>query len=109
MSSRECAGCDFLRRLGRPKVSSREKSWRKNLNKPLAISGMSAILLLAAVGTGVVATSQTVRDPENPGYAGNTIAASTSTGGRVVRDPGNPYWSGATLPAASAADDTSGP
>ena len=69
---------------------------------------MSAILLLAAVGTGVVATSQTVRDPENPGYAGNTIATSTSTGGRIVRDPENPYWSGATVPAASAGGATAG-
>ena len=78
------------------------------MNKPLAISVMSAILLLAAVGTGVVATSQTVRDPENPGYAGNTIATSTSTGGRIVRDPENPYWSGATVPASSAGGATAG-
>ena len=61
------------------------------------LSAILAIILVAAVGTGVVATSQTVRDPENPAFAGNTIDATTDTGSRVVRDPENPYWNGASL------------
>ena len=65
----------------------------------------SAILVLAAVGTGVVVSSQTVRDPENPAYAGNTIAT-TSNVSSIVRDPENPYWSGASI--ASTAGGTSG-
>ena len=62
------------------------------------IVAASAIVLLAAVGTGVLATSQTVRDPENPAYAGNTIASS-ATSASAVRDPESPYWSGASLPS----------
>ena len=60
------------------------------------IVAASAIVLLAAVGTSVIATSQTVRDPENPAYAGNTISSS-ATNASAVRDPENPYWSGASL------------
>ena len=61
---------------------------------------LSAFVLLAAVGTGVVASSQTVRDPENAAFARNTIASSTTTT-QVVRDPENPYWSGASLPSTA--------
>ena len=68
------------------------------------IVAASAIVLVAAVGTGV-ARSQTVRDPENPAYAGNTISSS-ATATSAVRDPENPYWSGASL--ASTAGGSAG-
>ena len=61
------------------------------------LSAVFAIILVAAVGTGVVATSQTVRDPENPAFVGNTIGSTTDTRPQTVRDPENPYWSGASL------------
>jgi hypothetical protein len=72
-----------------------------------ALVAISAIVLLAAVGTGVVATSRTVRDPQNPAYAGNAISSSTTA--QILRDPDNPYWSGATLQStAGGGSATSG-
>ena len=66
------------------------------------IFALAALVLVGAVGTGIaVSGGQTVRDPENPAFAGNTIASSATTGTQVVRDPENPYWVGATLASTS--------
>lgn len=96
----------------------------------LAVLMISASLLIAAVGYGVLSVqvvrdpqnaafvgntigtsdtstlSQPVRDPQNPAYAGNTIGSETTPGAQIVRDPANPYWTGATLIETGASGQT---
>jgi hypothetical protein len=70
-------------------------------HRGLAFLAVCASLLIAAAGVLAVATTRTVRDPENPAFAGNTIDSSTSTSVRVIRDPENPAYSGSTVVAST--------
>ena len=66
-----------------------------------AMFALAALVLVGAVGTGIaVSGGQTVRDPENPAFAGNTISSPATTT-QTVRDPENPYWAGASLTSTS--------
>jgi hypothetical protein len=63
--------------------------------RTFAILAISAILLVAAVGTSV-ATQQVSHDSENPAYVGN-VTTESGAYPRIVHDPDNPYWIGATV------------